>query len=169
MDDKIKEFDRFLKSKKLEFEATIIGGAALVIMDIIDRKTKDVDCLDPVIPKEVKLASIEFAKEDPTLISDWLNNGPISLMPDLPEGWRERLRVIFSGEAITFHTLGRIDLLKTKLYAYCDRGIDLKDCIDMKPSINEIEQCRQWVIEGDANELWEAHVKKSLKHLIEEL
>ena len=57
MKEIIVEFDMYLESIGLTFEAVIIGGAALNILDISSRKTKDVDCLDPQIPREIKEAS----------------------------------------------------------------------------------------------------------------
>ena len=63
MKDVLARFDSFLEKRELQFEAIIIGGAALVVMDIISRFTKDVDCLDPNIPEGIKIASVDFAKD----------------------------------------------------------------------------------------------------------
>jgi hypothetical protein len=46
----VEEFDKFLFAKGLRFEAVIVGGAALSIMKIANRATKDVDILDETIP-----------------------------------------------------------------------------------------------------------------------
>jgi hypothetical protein len=43
------QFDGYLFTQQMSFAAVIIGGAALNILDISARKTKDVDCLDPEI------------------------------------------------------------------------------------------------------------------------
>ena len=173
MKDPIKEFDLYLAKKELSFNAIIIGGAALVIMDIISRYTKDVDCLDPDIPQVILEAAVSFAKEtfdEFQLSDDWLNNGPVSLKRDLPDNWRERTQLIFTGKALTFYTLGRLDLLKSKLYACCDRGgNDFNDCVALSPTADELESCYEWVLKGDANPLWEAVVKEMFEKIAAEV
>lgn len=172
MKEVISIFDKFLLEKKLSFEAIIIGGAALNIMDVVSRTTKDVDFLDPNIPESIKEASIEFAKVNPSFNldpNDWFNNGPEFLKRDLPKNWRETLQVIFKGEALILHTLGRLNLLRTKLYAYADRDIDFEDCIALSPSLEELNQCKPWVLAGDTNELWPSRVEEAFTSLIKEL
>ncbi len=118
----IKAFDQLLAQQNLEFSAIVVGGAALNIMDITSRVTKDVDLIDPKIPPKIKDASLEFVKTHPelSLHENWFNNGPISLIRDLDDGWRRQVKLIYKGEALELFTLGRIDLLKSKLYALCD-------------------------------------------------
>lgn len=162
MKDVITHFDQFLKKHELSFEAIIIGGAALIIMDVITRATRDVDFLDPEIPQEIKKASVDFAKKYPEYSlapESWLNNGPITLIRDLPKGWRNDLQVIFKGSALTLFTLGRLDLLRSKLYACADRDIDYQDCLALSPTKEELLQCKEWVLKGDANPLWPKRVE----------
>lgn len=155
-------FDLYLESNDLQFEAIIIGGAALNIMDIITRQTKDVDFLDPDIPDNIKIASVKFAQENPELKLDpknWMNNGPKSLVRDLPDGWRNDLQKIFTGHSLNLWTLGRLNLLRTKLYACADRDIDYQDCLALRPSLKELEECKEWVLLGDTSEFWPARVE----------
>ena len=42
----IEAFDRHLTSLALRFEGVVIGGSALVLMDVVQRNTRDVDVLD---------------------------------------------------------------------------------------------------------------------------
>lgn len=167
MKDVLKAFDKFLAKENLSFNAVVIGGAALIIMDVVDRQTKDVDCLDPKIDSEVKAASIRFAKENShfNLQQNWLNNGPESLKRDLPVDWPTRLQIVFQGEALNISTLGRIDLLRSKLFAFCDRQSDLSDCIALRPTRSELLECYPWVLDRDASELWPAHILKSFQIL----
>ena len=65
----------------------------------------------------------------------------------LPAGWRERVQRIFDGQVLVPSTLGRPDLLKSKLFALCDRGTDLQD----------------------GNELWPAHVRATVADLARRL
>ncbi len=162
MKEVIRAFDQYLKSESLRFEAVVIGGGALIIMDVVDRKTKDIDCLDPEIPKTIKAASQEFAKKHREFLLDpnWLNNGPASLKRELPKDWQLRLQSLYIGEAMTLKCLGRSDLLKSKLFAYCDRTTpDFEDLLKLKPTQIELEESIEWVKARDANLNWLAHVE----------
>ncbi len=165
----IPKFDLFLASKKLSFEGIIVGATALNLIGTITRETVDCDVLDPIIPEKILLASQEFATlekiPENTLRESWLNNGPASLMRDLPHGWRARLIEVYRGKCLILHTLGRSDLLKSKLFALCDRGTDLKDCIAMNPSLSEMKDCYSWVCERDTNPDWPDHVSANFKKL----
>ncbi len=164
MKDVIIEFDKYLESRSLKFAAIIIGGAALNILDISSRKTKDVDCLDPEIPEEIKTASREFStkRSDLALDINWLNNGPQTLKTDLPKGWRNRTQPLYHGQALHLHALGRDDLLKSKLFAYCDRTTpDFEDLRNLKPTIDELKNAISWVMERDTNPGWPTHVEKA--------
>lgn len=164
MKDVIFQFDIYLQRLGLSFEATIIGGAALNILDISSRKTKDVDCLDPQIPDEIKLASQKFSTERSELLLDpnWLNNGPATLINDLPPGWKQRTNILYHGKALKLEVLGRSDLLKTKLFAYCDRTTpDFEDLKLLKPTQQELEASLSWVKERDGHVNWPLHVEKA--------
>ncbi len=172
MKTEIHKFDSYLKDLGLEFEAVIIGGAALNIMDVVTRQTKDVDFLDPDIPEEIKKASIDFAIVNPDLKLDaknWLNNGPKSLTRDFPDGWRNDLQLIYKGTALRLWTLGRLNLLRSKLYAYADRETDYDDCMALKPTFKELEECKEWVLAGDGSELWPGRVNFIFQKLKEDL
>jgi Nucleotidyltransferase of unknown function (DUF6036) len=56
-----KKFDEFLDNNGLRFFGVVIGGAALVLLDIIDRSTKDFDILEDQIPDDIKEAAVRFA------------------------------------------------------------------------------------------------------------
>lgn len=49
--DIIPRFDQFLGEKSLTFEGIAIGGAALSILGISDRGTRDVDLIEPTNPE----------------------------------------------------------------------------------------------------------------------
>jgi Nucleotidyltransferase of unknown function (DUF6036) len=116
----LERFDVFLEERGVGFEAIVVGGAALNLLGVISRATKDCDVLDPEIPPAVATAARAFAAEvrktGETLQDDWLNNGPRSLAVDLPPEWREQIRPIFVGKKLRLQTLGRKDLLRVKLF-----------------------------------------------------
>jgi hypothetical protein len=165
----IEAFDRHLASLGLDFEAVVIGASALVLMGIVQRMTRDVDILAPAIPEAICVAARDFAVQQrqvgADLSDDWLNNGPMQLGTVLPVGWRERVEQIFEGQALILSTLGRPDLLKTKLFALCDRGTDLPDCIALAPTAEELVECLPWLELQDGNELWPDHVRATLADL----
>ncbi|MEI8346998.1 MAG: DUF6036 family nucleotidyltransferase [Pseudomonadota bacterium] len=164
----IKEFDKFLNKRGLTFSAIVVGGSALALLGIISRETQDCDILDPDIPDEIQNAAKEFAKQE-SLKDHWLNNGPSTLKRDLPSGWMLRLTKIFSGEAMTLYTLSRMDLLRSKLFAYCDRGFDLQDCLALKPTPEELQEILPWLQERDGNPDWSEHVAKIISDLAQRL
>lgn len=165
----ITEFDAFLTARRLRLEAIVIGGAALGLLGVIARQTKDCDILHPELPAGIVAASRAFANEvrkrGEALQDDWLNNGPASLVACLPDGWQDRLQPAFSGSAIVFRTLGRSDLLKTKLFALCDRGLDIGDCIALRPSQDELNEAISWVADQDSNPDWPGHVRATFDDL----
>ena len=168
--DTLQAFDLYLIKKDLTFDGVIIGGAALILLGLIERATQDVDCLDPTLPESIKRASIEFAKSSGSgLKEDLFNNGPESLKHDLSPTWKADLQTLYEGTSLRLYTLGRLDLLRSKLYAYCDRQQDLQDCLALKPSLEELQEIRPWLIERDANPLWPDHVEASLSYLAKEL
>lgn len=169
----IAQFDEYLTERNLELNAVIVGGAALALLGIISRETQDCDVLHPHLPIEIKEASQDFAQvlrqSGTILVADWLNNGPSSLASDLPKGWMKRIQEAYSGKAIILHSLGRDDLLKSKLFALCDRGIDLVDCLALSPTLNEIHDALLWLKKRDTNPLWPDHVEATLNDLARRL
>ena len=167
----IAAFDDYLARQEAFFEAIIVGGTALALLGVVSRHTKGCDVLHPDIPERINRLARSFAEEQRRagipLSDEWFNNGPASLKRDLPEGWAERIQPASAGEALTLHTLGRLDLLRSKLFALCDRGVDLADCVALGPTADEIEMIRPWLELGDANPQWPDHVREVLVDLKE--
>jgi hypothetical protein len=162
-------FDGFLARRGLRFEGVIIVGAALAMLGVTTRQTRDCDVLDPLLPDAIVAASRDFAREQRAagldLADGWLNNGPRSLTSVLPAAWQDRLVELYRGAGLLLLTLGRSDLLCTKLFALCDRGIDLPDCLALAPSEAELVELEPWVAYQDANPDWPAHVRATLLNL----
>lgn len=169
----IEAFDRWLMRLGLRFEGVVIGGSALGLMGVIDRPTRDFDILVPELSPEIASAARDFARAQRAsgieLVDDWLNNGPTQLGDVLPTGWRERVETIFVGQNLVLSTLGRPDLLKTKLFALCDRGTDLPDCVALAPTAAELTECVPWVELQDGNEQWPEHVAATIGDLARRL
>ena len=82
--------------RALRLDAVVIGGAALNLLGVVSRPTKDCDILYPQLPAAIAEAARAFAAElrrrGQVLADDWLNNGPASLADQLPSRWQRRLR-----------------------------------------------------------------------------
>jgi hypothetical protein len=159
----ITAFDDFLAARGAGFSGIVIGGTALALIGIVVRPTRDCDVLDPPIPAELATYARAFAAQrratgDP-LGDDWFNAGPASLTKVLPTGWRDRLIDAFTGRALRLRTLGRSDLLASKLFALCDRGTDLGDCLALAPTPTELSTAQPWLEYQDANPDWPAHTR----------
>lgn len=165
----IPRFDAYLVSRGLSLEAIATGGAALALLGIIQRETRDCDLIEPELSASMRSAAMAFAADlrgqGEILRDDWLNNGPASLGPLLPDGWRTRLQGIYQGQAIRLWSLGRPELLLVKLWALCDRGLDLGDCLALAPDASELAVAEAWVVRQDLNPEWPAHVRATLSDL----
>lgn len=165
----IQAFDVFLAARGLKLEAVVVGGAALALLGVITRETRDCDVMVPELPAEVLDAARAFAAEvrgrGEVLRDDWLNNGPADVAKALPPGWEARVQQAFMGSALVLRTLGRADLLKTKLFALCDRGQDIGDCLALAPTAEELREALAWVQDQDANIMWPEHVEATLADL----
>jgi hypothetical protein len=159
-------YDRYLAARNLRLEAVVIGGAALNLLGVVSRPTRDCDILLPPLPAAIAEAARAFAAEvrrgGGALADDWLNNGPPSVADELPAGWQERLQLVFAGVALELRCLGRQELLFTKLFALCDRGIDLGDCVALAPTAAELQAWLPLLQQQHANPGWPAHVRATL-------
>jgi hypothetical protein len=169
----LNRFDQFLISQGVTLAAVVVGGTALELLGIITRETRDCDVIHPSLPADVLEAARAFAiietANGRVLAEDWLNNGPSKVGPLLPAGWEARTQPAFDGVAVQLRVLGRRDLLLTKLFALCDRGTDLGDCVALAPSALELEELAPWVAKQDAHPQWPAHVEATLLDLARRL
>jgi hypothetical protein len=158
-----------LAERALHLDAVVIGGAALNLLGVVSPPTKDCDILHPQLPAAIAEAARAFAAElrglGQILADDWLNNGPASLADQLPPRWQHRLQTVFTGQAIVLRSLGREDLLRAKVFALCDRGIDMSDCLALAPTTAELAAILPWLEQQDLNPDWPAHVRATMKDL----
>lgn len=162
-------FDACLASHWLAFRGVIVAGSAIALLGMAGRQTRDCDVLDPEIPADVAAAARGFAAArratGEVLADAWLNNGPRDLIRVLDDGWRDRLQPAFRGTALVLDTLGRLDLLCTKVFALCDRQLGLPDRLALAPNPDELEAIRAWVVRQDANPDWPRHVDATIRDL----
>ncbi len=167
--DTLTAFDEFLSTRGLRLDAVVVGGTALNLLGIIERPTKDCDILHPALSRDLIEAARDFATllraGQQVLADDWLNNGPASLTQHLPSGWQSRLQQAFLGKAIRLQSLGRLDLIRVKVWALCDRGFDLADCLALAPTKAELAAVLPWLEDQDANPDWPIHCRETVADL----
>jgi hypothetical protein len=72
---------------------------------------------------------------------------------------------LYAGRSLQLWTLGRLDLLRSKLFALVDRNIDLGDCIALRPTLAELAGLRSWLEAQDGNKQWPSYVRQVLAQL----
>jgi hypothetical protein len=154
------------------YAITILGGAALNLLGIVDRTTDDVDILafgeprpdgtpdanslrEPPNPMPAPLVHAARAvARDLALAPDWLNTGPaLQWRTGLPPGlqhrvtWR-RYATLWVG------IVARYDLIFFKLFAAADssgpRSVHYQDLLALHPSTIELDAAMRWVRTQDA-------------------
>ncbi len=155
----LKQLDEILvQQNSTSIDLKVCGGGALCILGISFRQTRDLDVIVPDLPEEVKVAAKTVAKVL-NLRADWLNNGPASLVRDLQKGWEDRCEPIHAGRCVSISILGRLDLIASKLFAFCDRDEnDLEDLVVLKPTKEELNSLLAWTLERDGSEYWPKRV-----------
>ncbi|MCB9228836.1 MAG: hypothetical protein H6618_04420 [Deltaproteobacteria bacterium] len=165
----IQAFDDFLGRQHQDFEGIIVGGAALNLLSITSRVTRDVDVMVPdSLPHQIAECAREFALQN-NLPADWLNTGPADIVRYLPKNWQKRTQEIFKGKHLHLKTLGKKELLMTKCWAYCDRERDLNDILAMNPDKKDLEEITEWLKPLDANPDWPCFVETLMQEIINKL
>lgn len=146
------------------YEIVVIGGGALLLLDLIHRSTKDLDVLAWVdgtrwieaqpLPGPL-LEAIREVSGALGLESDWLNTGPSDLLRSgLPAGFAERTIVRKYG-GLTVRIASRFDQIAFKLYASVDHGLRSRHFADLRallPTQGEIREVAAWCLTQDVSE-----------------
>jgi hypothetical protein len=156
--------DQEMEQAKIERSLIICGGAALITLGWIRRETRDVDVIIPDLDEELlKAAGVVATKL--RLREDWLNNVVSPIKFGLPKGWEDRSVPIFEGKALTIKSLGRQDLIATKLLGACDRGDDVADLIAAAITSEELKLAKDWVLKQDGSEIWPQIVEECVSEI----
>jgi hypothetical protein len=154
----------------------ICGGAALLSLGFISRRTKDVDVLAGVHPVDglvdprpfspaLKNAVEEVAKAL-GLPPNWFNAGPADqVMAGLPEGFLSRLQRREFGSHLIVFLPDRYDLIHLKLFAGVDQGPGRhwSDLNALNPSRDELLAAARWVLGQDAGEVFHSVVRDAMR------
>jgi hypothetical protein len=157
------------------YEIVAIGGGSLLLLQQIERTTKDLDLVaivesgrlvsaDP-LPLVLLQAAEEVGKAL-ELGKDWLNIGPAALFHmGLPSGFMDRAHTRHY-RGLIIHLADRFDQIFFKLYASVDQGPGSKhfaDLITLNPSPEELEQAKTWCITHDVSETFQAEINKAVE------
>ena len=150
----LSEFYDSLSSEPLK--VAICGGAALNILDIVQRTTKDIDLLFPeILPSAFRDAS-QFTAQYFNLKPDWINQGPLDLFRmGLTSGYFDRCVSLLLGKNIIWLITSRLDQIHFKLYASIDRAsYHVQDLHQLKPATSELVQAAEWCFTHDVSDLF---------------
>lgn len=147
-----------LEEDKTAHEIVVIGGGGLVLLNLIDRATRDIDVvalceggiyqtaepLPPLLKQSIKAVALLL-----NLDEDWVNAAPTDLLQrGLPEGFQSRA-VVCRYRALTVQLASRYDQIHFKLYAAVDQGPKSKHFADLKrlkPSKEELIAAARWCL-----------------------
>jgi hypothetical protein len=159
------------------YEFVIVGGSALLALELVDRTTQDVDVValrhdgalikaDP-LPRDLIDARNRVAN-DFALPEEWLNPGPSALIDfGLPEGFLERVSTWDLGAGLTVHFVSRLDQIHLKLYALVDQGIGKHegDLRALVPSQEELIEAARWTRTHDPSPGFREMLEQALRYL----
>lgn len=132
---------------------TVCGGAALMMLGLVDRTTKDIDLVEPrKLPKEFGQAADIVAREY-GLPGNWINQGPKELAEmGLPPHFDDRAVVRKYGRRLTARIASRLDQIFFKIYAAVDRGgYHADDLKKLNPSQGELKAGATWCMTHDVS------------------
>lgn len=169
------EIEKYLTKLAEAYEAmggpplkiTICGGAALMLLGLIDRTTKDIDLIEPhELPEQFNQAAGIVAREY-GLPATWINQGPKLLAEmGLPANFHERAVVKKYGRKLEVYLTSRRDQIFFKMYAAIDRGgYHADDLKKLNPTDEELESAARWCMSHDVS----AGFKEVLTDMLEKL
>jgi hypothetical protein len=159
------------------YELVLVGGSALLALELIERSTRDVDVvalrrgdvLESSDPLPAPLASArDRVARDFSLAPDWLNSGPTSILDlGLPKGFTDRLERREHGPALTVFLASRLDQIHLKLYALVDQGPGKHeaDLAALDPSRSELLAAARWARTQDVSAEFAGLLVEVLAHL----
>ncbi len=171
-----------LEARGAGCSVVVVGGAALSLLGLVDRTTRDVDV---VAKKEAKtflppdplpqplVSAIKTVARDFGLPEDWMNTQIASQWPqELPKflfyhlEWRK-----YGGLEVGI--VGRPTLIALKLHAAVDRDMEsvhYQDLIALRPTEAELSEAKRSVLTQDSGEEFPqlvdeviAHVRKAIE------
>lgn len=158
-----------------KWKLVVCGGAALAVMNLVNRTTKDIDVIGLLEKDYIEFAEfnsifveqIAIVAEMFNLPKDWINTGPEAFISTgLPNGLISRLKFIIYGDNLEIGFIGRYDQIFLKLYASVDRGgYHVDDLLRLEPTEGELIDACRWVCEQDASFEFKGLLKSMLNQI----
>lgn len=166
-----------LAARGHHYELVVVGGSALLALELVERTTQDVDVIalrqasslskaDPLPPDLIDARN--RVASDFGLAVEWLNPGPSSLMDfGLPEGFLQRVKTWDFGAGLTVHFASRLDQIHLKLYALVDQGLGKHeaDLRALTPSREELIHAARWTRTHDPSPGFREMLERALHYL----
>jgi hypothetical protein len=154
----------------------VIGGSALIALELVARTTRDVDVVALLADGELvsaeplpegMVAAAQRVADDFGLPATWLNNGPTDLLDfGLPDGFLERAEVRSYGPGLQVLFASRLDQIHFKLYAAVDRGGQhLSDLQALQPTEEELLAAAAWSETHDTSPGYQELLDEALAYL----
>lgn len=156
LEEAITALGHHLARNSVHYEVIVIGGASMLLLKQIERKTRDLDIIAIVedghlVPADPLPAVLREAAEkvgkDLGLGPEWVCTAPSHLLrKGLPLGFMDRV-VTREYKGLTVHLAHRYDQICLKAYASVRFGTVSKhffDLLALKPTDEELEQAKEW-------------------------
>lgn len=169
----LESLDKALTQKEEKRDIIIFGSSALLALGIAPRNrvTMDIDMVDPEIDPTLQLIAAEIAEQWGLDIT-WLNSAGFIFSRKFPENWKDRIQLVFTGKSLNVSSLGLGDLIATKFYALCARGLktDYDDLVALKPSQEDLIFAKKWILSRaqKKDEELENEIQKWMFKILEE-
>jgi hypothetical protein len=145
----------------------ICGGAALSVLGLVERTTRDIDLVTPehLPPAFWQAAAAVAAQLD--LPDSWINQGPKELASmGLPEGFTTRAVTKRYGRRLTARYASRLDQIYFKVYAAVDRGgYHVDDLQKLQPTTEELIAAARWCMTHDVSAAFRSMLKSMFEAL----
>jgi hypothetical protein len=127
----IEQFDVHLTENNHSYSASIIGGAAIMLVANSLRPTGDIDSVI-LIPDHIKEEIAKFARKI-GIVETWFNdNASRNIRDFIKENENVFVHLIFSGQSLKIYTPSMKTLLISKIYPILDRADEGKDLQDIE-------------------------------------
>jgi hypothetical protein len=183
IDNALQAVGELLAADDQRIGIVVIGGAALNLLGVIDRATRDVDIVAvtavpghtenlarPPQPLPAELTSaIKQVARDFGLPENWMNRGPAGQWDvGFPRGFAGRVKWRTYG-GLDVGLADRLDLICFKLEAAADQPSSdsrhFRDLVALNPSDEEIAVASKWAHEKNVGREYETIIDRVIAHV----